>query len=92
MDDKSGATNLAETERRRDASTDSVGVDRLRGKHEIGVFVEIYVDIIAVAVPGGDSGVDRLEEANHSPSSRPILRVTDEALLSNNRDGISRRA
>ena len=92
MNNEGGTTNLAETERGHDAGTDSISVDRLRGEHKIGVLAELGVDVVAVAIPGDDTGVDRLQETDHLPSGRSILGVTNKTLLSDDRDSVSRCA
>jgi hypothetical protein len=57
-------------------------------QHNTVTFINLW-DILAVAVSRNDTSNDTLQQASHLPGSRPSLRMTKEAFLSNDGDSVT---
>lgn len=66
-------------------------MDRLRREHEVGVLLELRVDVVVVPIAWYDAGSDALQETGHLPSSGSTFGVTEQTLLSHDRNGVTLR-
>jgi hypothetical protein len=76
VDDERLTTDLTETERGKETSLDTVGLDGLGGVDEVLEGAELLRDVVGVAVSGDETGLDGLSHTVEHPGSSSSLGVT----------------